>query len=72
MRLSTRLAFSNVRLFAPAVMLWIVAQVVLMLFVGVLSALNPMIGAVILGAVSNLISAFMLIYLFRLYMKLHA
>lgn len=72
MRLSTRLAFSNVRLVAPAVMLWIVAQVVLMLFVGVLSALNPMIGAVILGAVSNLISAFMLIYLFRLYMKLHA
>jgi hypothetical protein len=44
--------------------------VVLMLFVGVLSALNPMIGAVILGAVSNLISAFMLIYLFRLYTKL--
>ena len=72
MRLSTRLAFSNVRLVAPAVMLWIVAQVVLMLFVGVLSALNPMIGAVILGALSNIISAFMLIYLFRLYMKLHA
>jgi len=71
MRLSTRLSFSNLRLVAPAVMLWIVAQVVLMLFVGVLSALSPMIGAVILSALSNMISAFMLIYLFRLYMKLH-
>ena len=70
--MSTRLSFSNVRLVAPAVMLWIVAQVVLMLFVGVLSALNPMLGAVILGALSNMISAFMLIYMFRLYMKLQA
>ncbi|UHM90567.1 YciC family protein [Rahnella victoriana] len=70
--MSTRLSFSNVRLVAPAMMLWIVAQVVLMLFVGVLSALNPMLGAVILGALSNMISAFMLIYMFRLYMKLQA
>jgi hypothetical protein len=71
MRLSTRLAFSHVRLVAPGVLMWILAQVVLMLFVGALSALNPMISAVIFGALSNVITAFILIYLFRLYMKLH-
>lgn len=72
MYLSTGLTFSNLSLVAPVVMLWIVAQAVLMLFVGILSPLNPMISTVILGVVSNTTSAFGLIYLFRLYMKLLA
>jgi hypothetical protein len=40
----------------------------LLLLVGVLSALHPTIGMVIIGALSNLISALLIIYLSRLYM----
>lgn len=67
-RSSFRLSFANVRLISPAIMLWLAAKLALLLLVGVLSALHPTIGMVIIGALSNLISALLIIYLSRLYM----
>ncbi|MDN0122725.1 YciC family protein [Yersinia aleksiciae] len=67
---STKLAFANVRLIVPAMMLWIAAKLILLYLVSRLTALPTPIATVILSALSNLVSALLLVYLFRLYMLL--
>ncbi|WP_145539939.1 YciC family protein [Yersinia alsatica] len=67
---SSKLAFANVRLIIPAMMLWIAAKLVLLYLVNHLTALPAPIASVILSALSNLVSALLLVYLFRLYMLL--
>lgn len=69
---SSRLAFSNARLVLPAIMFWLAAKMLVLLAVSHLSVLPTLAATIVLSTLSNLISAFLLIYLFRLYSKLRA
>ncbi|MFM1419975.1 YciC family protein [Yersinia enterocolitica] len=70
MKTSVKLAFANVRLIIPAMMLWIAAKLILLYLVNHLTVLPTPIASVVLSALSNLVSALLLVYLFRLYMLL--
>ncbi|GAA3612710.1 YciC family protein [Gibbsiella greigii] len=69
---SSKLAFSNARVIVPAMMLWLAAKLLVLFLVSHLSAITPNVASVVLTALSNLISALLLIYLFRLYMLLRS
>ncbi|TPG62506.1 YciC family protein [Ewingella americana] len=69
-KVSSKLAFANARLVFPAIMFWLAAKMLVLLAVSHLSFLPAMAATVVLSTLSNLISALLLIYLFRLYSKL--
>ncbi|HFJ8953057.1 YciC family protein [Serratia liquefaciens] len=71
-KLSCRLAFANARVIVPAMMLWLAAKLLVLFMVSHLSVLTPNVASVVLTALSNLVSALLLIYLFRLYMLLRS
>lgn len=70
LKLSSKLAFGNARVIVPAMMLWLAAKLLVLFLVSHLSVLTPNVASVVLTALSNLVSALLLIYLFRLYMLL--
>ncbi|CAI2789846.1 Uncharacterised protein family (UPF0259) [Serratia grimesii] len=71
-KLSCKLAFANARVIVPAMMLWLAAKLLVLFLVSHLSVLTPNVASVVLTALSNLVSALLLIYLFRLYMLLRS
>lgn len=70
MRASMSMAWKNLRLIAPAIVLWLLAKIVLMFFISSLTVLPANIASVVLNALGNLVSAILIIYLYRLYMLL--
>ncbi len=70
LKLSCKLAFANARVIVPAMMLWLAAKLLVLFMVSHLSVLTPHVASIVLTALSNLVSALLLIYLFRLYMLL--
>ncbi|CNB98551.1 hypothetical protein B7R74_12930 [Yersinia pseudotuberculosis] len=70
MKASAQLAFANVRLIVPAMMLWIAVKLLLLFLISRFTVLPPTIATIVLSTLSNLASALLLVYLFRLYMLL--
>ncbi|WP_130835134.1 YciC family protein [[Erwinia] mediterraneensis] len=70
MRASVRMAWKNMRLIAPAIVLWLLAKIVLMFFFSSFTVLPATVASIVLNALGNLVSAILIIYLYRLYMLL--
>lgn len=68
MRASMGLAWKNVKLIAPAIVLWLLAKIALLFLISSITVLPANIASVVMNAVGNLISALLIIYLYRLYM----
>ena len=70
MRASMKLAWKNMKLIAPSIVLWLLAKIVLMFLISSLTILPVNIASVVMNALGNLVSAILIIYLYRLYMLL--
>lgn len=70
MHMSVSLAFTNLRLLAPAVLFWLLAKTAVLLLETEFILVSTLITTILLNGLSNIISALLLIYLYRLYMLL--
>ena len=70
MRASMRMAWKNVKLIAPAIIVWLLAKLAVMFFFTSLTLLPMTVSTVIFTAIGNLVSTLLVIYLYRLYMLL--
>ncbi len=70
MRASMRLVWRQVKVVAPGVAVWLLAKIAVLLLASSLTILPANVASVVLNALSNLISAILIIYLYRLYMLL--
>ncbi|ACS85731.1 YciC family protein [Musicola paradisiaca] len=72
MRASSKLAFAHFRLTTPAIILWLLVKVAVLMLIARLPTMSPTAMAIILNGISNLLSAMLLVYLFRLYMLIRS
>ncbi|MCR3755776.1 MAG: putative inner membrane protein [Sodalis sp. Psp] len=70
MCMSTGLAFANLRLLAPVVLFWLLIKATVLLLTSQFIPLSTLMETVLLNSLSNLTSALLLIYLYRLHMLL--
>ena len=70
MRASVRLVWRQLKVVAPGVIVWLLAKIAVLLLASSLTILPANVASVVLNALSNLISAILIIYLYRLYMLL--
>lgn len=68
---SAILAFSNIRLIVPAMILWFSAKLLILIILSKVILYLPVVADIILHTLNNLISISLLIYLFRLHMLLY-
>lgn len=68
MKLSCKITITNVRIIVPVMVCWLLAKMLLFFIFSHLPLLTPRAADLILTALSHLVSALMLIYLFRFYM----
>jgi len=68
---SAKLAFANIRLIAPTMILWFSTKLLLLLLISYIVIFTPIIIDIISSTLDNLLSTLLLVYLFRLHMLLH-
>ncbi|CAJ0991813.1 YciC family protein [Pantoea sp. Nvir] len=68
MRASCRLAWKNMKLIAPAIILWLLAKMAIIFASSSLTNLPDNVLAVVITTFNNIVFSLLIIYLFRLYM----
>lgn len=70
MRVSIQLVWSQIKVVSPAIAVWLLAKAAILILALRLSFLPANVASVLMNALGNLISAILVIYLYRLYMLL--
>lgn len=71
MQASIRLSWKNIKVIAPAIVLWLLSKIILMFFFLSLRELPINVTSFMLNSLGNIVFAILVIYLYRLYILLN-